>query len=90
MDHEHHHDNPDDTGSRRSRIVFAVMLAVAAFFLISEHRAHVLGFLPYLLFLACPLMHLFHHGGHGGHGSHGHQPRREDQNVGPDLEERKS
>ena len=24
--------------------------------------------LPFLLILACPLMHVFMHGGHGGHG----------------------
>jgi hypothetical protein len=27
----------------------------------------VFGVLPYLLLLACPLMHLFLHHGHGGH-----------------------
>jgi hypothetical protein len=27
--------------------------------------------LPWLLILACPLMHVFMHGGHGGHGGHG-------------------
>ncbi|WP_304412739.1 DUF2933 domain-containing protein [Pseudogulbenkiania sp. MAI-1] len=43
-------------------------VAVAAFFLLSEHRAHLFGWLPYLLLLACPLMHLFMHGGHNGHG----------------------
>ena len=42
--------------------------AVALFFLLAEHRAHLYGWLPYLLFAACPLMHLFH--GHGGHGRH--------------------
>lgn len=50
--------------------------AVAAFFMFSEHRAHFLGVLPFLLFLACPLMHLFmhhghHHAGHGGSPSSG-------------------
>jgi hypothetical protein len=29
--------------------------------------------LPYLILLACPLMHLFMHRGHGGH-QHGHEP----------------
>jgi hypothetical protein len=33
--------------------------------MLTEHRAHVLGALPFLLLLACPLLHLFHHGGHG-------------------------
>ena len=44
--------------------------AVAAYFLLSEHRTHFLGALPYLLLLACPLMHVFMHHGHGGHGRH--------------------
>jgi hypothetical protein len=30
--------------------------------------------LPYLILLACPLMHLFMHHGHG----HGHKPHRHD------------
>ena len=47
-------------------------LAIAAFFLISEHRAHVLGALPYVLLLLCPVLHLLLHRGHGsGHAGHG-------------------
>ena len=42
-------------------------LAIAAFFLLTEHTAHVFGALPFLLILTCPLMHLFMRGGHGGH-----------------------
>lgn len=62
---------------RRARWALCGFLAVAAFFLWSEHRAHVLGALPYLLLLACPIMHLFHHHGHG-HGNHpGHELRQE-------------
>ena len=59
----------------RSRFGLALLgfLAIAAFFLWTEHRAHLLGILPYLLLLLCPLLHLLH-GGHGGHGgSHGHK-----------------
>jgi len=48
-------------------MALAVFGAIAAFFLLSEHRAHFFGWLPYLLLLACPLMHVFMHGGHGGH-----------------------
>ena len=49
-------------------IVTLGFLAVAGYFLITEHTAHVLGALPWLLIAACPLMHLFmHHGHHGGH-----------------------
>ena len=52
-------------------IVLIAFLAIAGFFLWQEHRAHLLGFLPYLLVLACPLLHFFMHRGHGGHGDHG-------------------
>jgi hypothetical protein len=52
------------------RLVLIVFLAIAFFFLWTEHRAHLFGALPYLLVLACPLMHLFmHHGRGGGHGA---------------------
>ena len=47
-------------------IALFVLLAIAAFFLWTEHRAHVLGALLWLLLAACPLMHLFMHGSHGG------------------------
>jgi hypothetical protein len=51
-----------------------------------EHWAHALGILPYLLILACPLMHLFMHKGHGGHGGHhGHQPRKGNPESGADA-----
>jgi hypothetical protein len=39
--------------------------------LIVDHWAHVLGVLPYLVLLACPLMHVFMHRGHG----HGGRPK---------------
>lgn len=38
--------------------------AIAVFFLWEEHSAHLLGALPYLFLLACPLMHLLMHRGH--------------------------
>ena len=57
----------------RSGWVLLAFLAIAAFFVVTEHRAHALGALPYLLLLTCPLLHLFH-GGHGkGHGGGKHQ-----------------
>lgn len=73
MGHMHHHET---SGNGNSRWKWALLgfLAVAGFFLWTEHRAHLLGFLPYLLVAACPLMHLFHHGGHSGHGGHQHGP----------------
>ena len=51
---------------------------IAAFFLFSEHRAHALGILPWLLLAACPLLHIFGHGGHGGHGDE--NARRDEAN----------
>lgn len=58
----------------RSGVVLLAFLVIAGFFLVTEHTAHVLGVLPYLLLLACPLLHFLHGGhgsGHGGHRSHG-------------------
>jgi len=54
-----------------------VAVAVGGFYLLTEHTAHVFGALPYLLVLACPLMHVFMHRGHH-HGGHQH-PRSEDE-----------
>ena len=52
-------------------LAFAIgFLLIIAFFLITEHTAHVFGVLPYLLLLLCPLLHLFMHGGHGDHADH--------------------
>jgi hypothetical protein len=60
---EHSHENQQSAGPRYSRWVFWGFLLIAAYFLITEHRAHVVQYLPFLLLAACPLMHLFH--GHG-------------------------
>jgi uncharacterized membrane protein len=56
-------------------VALAGFLAVAAFFLFSEHRAHFFGFLPFLLLLLCPIFHLFMHGGGHGGGSHQHNDK---------------
>jgi hypothetical protein len=60
MNHEHR----PDKQYPRMRGVLLGFFAIAAFFLLSEHRAHALGALPFLLLLACPLMHIFMHRGH--------------------------
>lgn len=54
----------------RTGLVLIAFLAIAAFFLITEHTAHFFGVLPYALLLLCPLLHLFMHSGHGDHGTH--------------------
>lgn len=53
----------------RSGLALIGFLAIAGFFLFTEHRAHALGALPYVLLALCPLLHIFGHGGHGGHGN---------------------
>lgn len=50
-------------------------LAIILPFQWGEHKAHILGALPYLLLLACPLIHSFMHGSHG-HGGEGHEHGR--------------
>lgn len=59
---------------RRWWIGFAAFAVLAVVLLWEEHQAHLLGALPWLILLACPLLHVFMHGGHG-HGGHGHGGR---------------
>ena len=70
MNHDDGHDGK--SANSRWKPVLIGFLAIAGFFLISEHRAHVFGILPYLLLLACPIVHFFGHRGRG-HGGHGHR-----------------
>ncbi len=43
----------------RTGLVLIAFLAIAAFFLITEHTAHVFGILPYALLLLSVLLFLF-------------------------------
>lgn len=63
-------------------ITLCVFLAIAAFYLITEHTAHTLGALPYALLLLCPILHLFMHGSHGGHGDHSGHGDQAQRNEG--------
>ena len=72
MNHDHRH-KPDGGNGMKSKAkwVFIGFAAIAAYFLITEHKAHLSGLLnywPFLLLAACPLLHMFMHGGHGRHG----------------------
>jgi len=69
---------PESAKPSRALWIAAVMTAlIGAFFLLREHWGHVAGYWPYLLLLACPVMHLFHsHGGHSHHVGHGAGTRR--------------
>ncbi|SFC25454.1 Protein of unknown function [Polaromonas sp. OV174] len=77
MNHDPSRNGSEPKGFWRSRYAIGLLVlgTIAAFFLLSEHRAHFFGVLPYLLILACPLMHVFMHHGHRGHGS-GEKPDR--------------
>jgi hypothetical protein len=70
-EHERHYE-------RRIAWGWWVFAAIALFYLLSEHRAHLFGVLPFLLLLACPLMHFFMHGHHGGHRHHDGGQDKED------------
>lgn len=61
-----------DVWASRAKLVFGLFAVVGLLFLLAEHRAHVLPFLPWLFLAACPLMHLFMHGGHGHGPGHRH------------------
>lgn len=65
----------------RASLVMLVTAVVAAalFWLVRDHWRHSLGLLPYLLFLACPVMHLFMHRQHGAR-HHAHRPSLDNQN----------
>jgi hypothetical protein len=65
-------DTSDASHWMKTSVVLLAFVAVGGFLLFSEHRAHVLGSLIYVLPLACIVMHLFMHGGHGNHSAHRH------------------
>jgi hypothetical protein len=65
MSHEHSSGNRPGRLGAVSRIAFFGFVAIAGYFLVTEHRAHLFGILPFLLLAACPLLHVFHHRGHG-------------------------
>ena len=71
-----HHPQASRWFRSRTGTVFLVFLAIAAFFLITEHRAHVLGVVPFLLVLLCPLLHFLHGRHGGGHAGHGGSRRQ--------------
>lgn len=79
MNHSHHalHDDTPPFWRSAAGLTLLVAVVVGGFYLLTEHRAHLFGALPFVLFLACPLMHVFMHRGHhhGGRRSSS-EPRR--------------
>lgn len=87
-DHDHQRfqdDEPPSFWRTRYGIGLLVFGAVAAYFLLTEHLAHVAQYWPFAFLLACPLMHLFMHHGHGhqGHQNHDGSARRPQDPASP-------
>jgi hypothetical protein len=61
----------DEADVNSWRLAAVALVLVGVFVVLNEHWRHILGWLPYLLLLACPLLHLMHRG-HGGHGGGRH------------------
>ncbi len=68
------HDHSDSSPKSLVKFAFLGALLVGGYFWFNGHQQHILGALPYLFLLACPLMHLFGHGGHGGHSEQSKSP----------------
>ncbi len=69
------------TGSwwrNRSNLALVAFLGIGGYFLWTEHQAHVIAALPWVLIVGCLVMHLFMHGGHG-HGGSGHDDNNGDK-----------
>lgn len=69
---------PEDAGRNRpdwarlNQWLLWLGLAGAVLWLVWRHGAHLVEVLPFLVLLACPLLHLFGH----GHHSHGNRPHQ--------------
>ncbi|XKH00876.1 DUF2933 domain-containing protein [Marinobacter nauticus] len=64
---------------RRFKITLAIFFVIALILLWGEHKVHLLGALPWLILLACPLLHVFMHGGHGHHSPQGKKGDQQDE-----------
>lgn len=70
MDHAHHNGNNGESWLfSRTGIATIVAVSILGFLVYQGHGAHLLGVVPYLLILACPLMHIFMHGRHNNKNS---------------------
>lgn len=75
MMHSHNHDEHNDGSVKGwlfspTGLVTVCVLAILGFLVYEGHGAHLLGYAPYLLILACPLIHIFMHHGHRNHHHH--------------------
>lgn len=84
MQTEQRHMPPSSSDALKPRppllIAATMTVLIGVFYLLREHWGHVAGYWPYLLLLACPVMHLFHgHGRHSGHGAPADRPTATDR-----------
>ena len=70
MNPENTHNSHKTLWLSRQGIAAILFVGIVIFFLLTGHAAHVLGALPWLLLLSCPLMHFFMHGKHHHHDEH--------------------
>ncbi len=80
--HDHHSkvESPQGTDGppRVLKIAAWIMFGVGgAYYLWTQHRAHVFQYWPLAIFLLCPFMHFF-----GGHGNHSSPDKPEDHKNG--------
>lgn len=47
----------------RTAILWVITGAIALALALTGHGPHVVGYLPFLILFACPLMHMFMHAG---------------------------
>lgn len=94
MQHSHHENTESNNGGSwlfsRTGIATLVAVSILGFLIYEGHGAHLLGYAPFLLILACPLMHIFMHGGHGGHGGHGNRSDEEKETRAPEDQKKNS
>ena len=64
--------------SYRAWVVLTFAIVIGGYLAI-WHGTHVAAVLPFLVILACPLMHMFMHGGHGH--LHGNGTKEQSQPI---------
>ncbi len=74
--HMNHEDHPPKKGFNWYKFGLWGSIAIIAYFLVTEHRAHLNS--SYLFLIAFFLMHFFMHGSHGGHGGHSNDTRNQE------------
>ena len=80
--HMNHEEHQPKTGFNWYKFSLWGSMAIIGYFLVTEHRAHLNAYTPYLGLIAFGFMHIFMHGSHGGHGNHSNDTRsQEDNNI---------